>query len=146
MWESRAGAGALVVHEGRVLMELLGRSTGYHWELPSGYIEAGETLEEAAIRETLEETGIHISIERMLCTAVMDVPEQEYRGINVYFYATVIGDTILCLPKSDEPIQEIAFLDLSQVKRCDIHPVDLRILTRWRCNKTEQAFYSRVLL
>lgn len=29
------------------------------WSLPKGHLEAGETLEEAAVREVAEETGIH---------------------------------------------------------------------------------------
>ena len=32
------------------------------WSLPKGHLEAGETLEQAAIREVAEETGIHGSI------------------------------------------------------------------------------------
>lgn len=36
------------------------RST--HWGFPKGHVEKGETSEETAIREVLEETGIHIQI------------------------------------------------------------------------------------
>lgn len=32
------------------------------WSLPKGHLEAGETLEQAAVREVAEETGIHGSI------------------------------------------------------------------------------------
>jgi 8-oxo-dGTP diphosphatase len=146
MWESRAGAGALVVYEGKILMVLHERSQGYRWELPSGYIEAKETLEHAAIRETKEETGVDIVIERLLCTIVMDVPSIEYRGVNMYFLGTVVGIPHLQGPSDGECIKDVAFIDLSQIKWKDIHPVDRRIITRWQKNKTKRVFFSNIIL
>lgn len=34
---------------------------GGHWDLPKGKMEPGETLEEAAIREVFEETGLKVT-------------------------------------------------------------------------------------
>ena len=36
------------------------------WSFPSGYVDAGEALEEAAVRETKEETGLDVRIQRLL--------------------------------------------------------------------------------
>ncbi|WP_199815200.1 MULTISPECIES: NUDIX domain-containing protein [Streptomyces] len=56
-------AAAVIEHDGRVL--LLRRKPedfmGGLWEIPSGKVEAGETLLEALRRETAEETGLTIS-------------------------------------------------------------------------------------
>ncbi len=36
------------------------------WTFPSGYVERGERVEHAAARETLEETGLEVRVDRLL--------------------------------------------------------------------------------
>lgn len=36
------------------------------WTFPGGYMDRGETVEEAAVRETLEETGLTVELERLV--------------------------------------------------------------------------------
>jgi 4-nitrophenyl phosphatase len=57
----RVAVGAVVIHEGRVLLVKRGKppSEGL-WAIPGGSVEIGETLQTAAEREILEETGIRI--------------------------------------------------------------------------------------
>lgn len=45
------------------------------WAPPGGYVEAGESLEEAAIRETAEEVGIQLLAEQLLPNAFVSLPE-----------------------------------------------------------------------
>ncbi|MFF5128129.1 NUDIX hydrolase [Streptomyces syringium] len=54
-------AAAIVVHHGRVLMVQRRVKEGeLLWQFPAGEVETGESPEEAAVREALEETGVTV--------------------------------------------------------------------------------------
>lgn len=81
------GVGAIVVHEGRVLLirrakePLRGR-----WVVPGGTVELGETLEEAVVREVREETGI--VVRPLDVVTVFDRIERR-DGVVAYHYVIV---------------------------------------------------------
>lgn len=51
------------------------------WALPGGFVEIGETVEEAAAREAEEETGLTVEILRLV--GVYSDPNRDPRGHNV---------------------------------------------------------------
>lgn len=53
-------SGGIVVFRGldAPLFLLLQHEGGKHWDVPKGHVEKGETLEETALREIMEESGI----------------------------------------------------------------------------------------
>jgi 8-oxo-dGTP diphosphatase len=60
-------AAAVIVDRERVL--LVRRrivEAGVAWQFPGGAIEPGETAEEAAVRETYEEVGVHVVAAQVL--------------------------------------------------------------------------------
>ncbi|MCK7623741.1 NUDIX hydrolase [Streptomyces sp. RS10V-4] len=60
-------AAAIIVQEGRVLMVRRRISEGkLSWQFPAGEVEPGETREDAAVRETKEETGLNVSAVKLL--------------------------------------------------------------------------------
>jgi 8-oxo-dGTP diphosphatase len=66
--EERPGiAAAIVTDAGRVLMVRRRVSEGQlSWQFPAGEIEPGETPEQAAVRETQEETGLIVKAAELL--------------------------------------------------------------------------------
>ncbi|MFD6324710.1 NUDIX hydrolase [Streptomyces sp. NPDC058442] len=60
-------AAAVVVNEGRVLMVRRRVSEGQlSWQFPAGEVEPGEAREDAAVRETREETGLTVAAVKLL--------------------------------------------------------------------------------
>jgi ADP-ribose pyrophosphatase YjhB (NUDIX family)/predicted GNAT family N-acyltransferase len=84
------GAGALVETDGRVVLVRRGVApkTGY-WSLPSGYVEADELAEAAAVREMQEETGLEIEIDDLL--GVYSFGQEPQTGVLILYSAHAIG-------------------------------------------------------
>lgn len=58
---------AIIVADGKVLMVRRRVSEGeLMWQFPAGQIEDGEVAEEAAVRETVEETGLVVAATKLL--------------------------------------------------------------------------------
>jgi 8-oxo-dGTP pyrophosphatase MutT (NUDIX family) len=141
MWQSFPGAGVLVVKDERVLMVRHERAGRYRWELPSGLVDAGETFEQAAERETFEETGVAVSVTSLLCVAVMEVSSAAYRAINLYYRAEALYEVSPHPSAKKERISAAAYQDLSELEPKHIHPVDRRILRMWRRQPDRETFY-----
>ena len=66
---ARATSAGGVVHrsvDGRTQVILVHRRAPVLWALPKGTPDSGETVEETALRETREETGLEVEIEEQL--------------------------------------------------------------------------------
>ena len=63
--EMRSGTNAIIFNDvGEVLLER--RSDNGFWGLPGGAMEIGESLEQAVKREVLEETGLDVTVGRLV--------------------------------------------------------------------------------
>jgi ADP-ribose pyrophosphatase YjhB (NUDIX family) len=54
------------------------------WEVPSGYLECGESLEQGAKRETYEETGVIVDPQRLALYSIVSLPDIEQVAISFH--------------------------------------------------------------
>lgn len=62
LYESSCGAVVYRDIKGEVRYLLIKNKRSAHWGFPKGHIEPGETKQQTAVREVLEETGIHVKL------------------------------------------------------------------------------------
>lgn len=72
------------------------------WAFPGGFIDAEETVFEAAVRETKEETNLDVELQGLL--GVYSYVDAHKSGLVVIFQAKVLGGT----PMAGDDAQEIA--------------------------------------
>lgn len=100
----RVGVGVIVCKDDKIL---LGKRKNTHgaglWSFPGGHLEFNESIEECAIREVFEETGIVISqLEKV--TFINDIfPQDDKHYVTLYLVANwVAGDVELKEPDKCE--------------------------------------------
>jgi 8-oxo-dGTP diphosphatase len=109
-------AAAIVINENNEILLIKGPHRG--WEMPGGVVEEGESLSQAAIRETKEESGVDIEIIRF-CGIYQNVKESI---CNTLFLARQIGGEPVTTNESLEtgffPIEEalkmVTFMNFRQ--------------------------------
>jgi len=74
------------------------------WALPGGFVDYGESLEQAAIREALEETSLQISNLRLLGCYSDPARDSRFHTISAVFIASATGT-----PRAADDAAELAF-------------------------------------
>ncbi|MFM2607844.1 NUDIX hydrolase [Vibrio chagasii] len=85
----RVGVAAVIFREGRILLgERIGSHGANTWATLGGHLEIGESIEECAQRETLEETGLEVGSFKKL-GFTNDIFEKEGKHyVTLYVVAT----------------------------------------------------------
>lgn len=102
---SNLAVNVAVIQDGKIL--LTKREDFETWILPSGGIEDGESLAQAAIRETKEETGIDVELTRLV--GVYSRLGSWSSGYMVLFAAKPVGGEINCQDGETVAVEWFAF-------------------------------------
>ncbi len=76
--------------KGIVLVERKNSPTG--WAIPGGFVEWGESLEEAAVREAEEETSLHVKLLRQFHTYSDPRRDPRHHTITTVYIASAGGN------------------------------------------------------
>ncbi|MDX6198031.1 MAG: hypothetical protein QOJ79_1182 [Actinomycetota bacterium] len=124
----RRGPGANAALIGR-----LDRRGRLLWSLPKGHVEAGETEEDTAVREVMEETGIHGQVVGKLGTIdFWFVADGRRIHKTVHHFLLLATDPINGLELSDEDVEvsEVAWVPLTEVASRLAYADERRLLER----------------
>ncbi|GIP31736.1 NUDIX hydrolase [Paenibacillus sp. J2TS4] len=84
------------------------KKTGsYYWIIPGGMIEEGEYSRDAAIREVKEETGLDISISRLVWVEESKNDKREVNYIHYFLGEVIGGDKMIGIDPELEPNEQI---------------------------------------
>ena len=102
---------ALIIFEGELVLIKRGNPPYKgRFALPGGFVEVGETVEDATVREAKEETGLDIEIIKLL--GVYSEPSRDPRGhtVSVCFLAKGMGKL-----KAGSDAKDIGLFGLSEI-------------------------------
>jgi 8-oxo-dGTP diphosphatase len=104
----RVGVGVLILdHRGRALLTLrkLPPEAG-SWSIVGGKLEYLETLHDCAVREALEEVGVTVSIEALLCVTDHLLPQESQHWVSpAYLGRVATGRAKNCEPRKTRTVR-----------------------------------------
>ncbi len=94
------------------------RADGHAWTLPKGWVEKGEDLEQTAVREVREETGLQAKVLRKLGEITYEFyakPERSrvLKTVHVFLLECLGGDTA----EHDDEVEEVRWFTLDEAVR-----------------------------
>lgn len=128
----QCGASTIILNSEQQLL-LLRRTDNNCWCIPGGAVELGEQTEEAAVRETKEETGLQIDIGDLELFHVFSGKELYYQYPNgdevyniciVYIAKKYSGNIVL-----DNESKEYGFFNINELP-LEINPPEIPVINR----------------
>lgn len=115
------GVAVVLMEEGKVL---LGRRRAGEWCIPCGHLEWGESIDEAACREFLEETGLRVSL-KGIRHVQSNFHDPEHLSVGIWFDGQRTGGVL----GAADDLVEVGFFDPSGPPPLAF-PTDLVVLSQ----------------
>ena len=122
---------AVLVKDNKLLVQRDRNGTEY--ALPGGHLKIGETLEEALIREAMEEMGVGIKCERLLWSEECFWEWNGKQAHNLAFYYLVELCDELEIPENGEFVSQkdnydvvIGWMPVEEIQKVTIYPEFLK--------------------
>ena len=116
-----------VQHEGKLLLGRRNIDPGKGlWSFVSGYVDRGEKVEEAAIREVKEETNLDVQLDNLLGI----YSQNGNPHVVIAYRASVVNDDISKMVGQPDEVNELTFFACEEMPDLAF-PMDKHILQDW---------------
>jgi 8-oxo-dGTP diphosphatase len=115
-------AGGVVLRDGRIA--LVHRPRYDDWSLPKGKLDPGESWEECAVREVLEETGLHCTLGRELSST--SYTDRKGRAKVVRYWVMEIAADDGFTP--DDEVDELRWVPPAEAEALLSYPHDAELI------------------
>lgn len=92
--------------EGKGVVLIKRKNPPYGWAIPGGFIDYGESIEEAAVREAKEEVSLDVELIEQLHTYSDPSRDKRHHTITTVYIAKAIGE-----PKADDDALDVGLFD-----------------------------------
>lgn len=119
--------------DGKIVLALRGEDPGKGlWNLPAGFMEIDETIEQAAQRECFEETGLRVETEQLLGVWSYYHKKKQTAGVLVVYTARIIGGE----PRAGSDSVQVEFFAPDEISDAQLaFPSHRDAIARWRKSK-----------
>ena len=135
-WAPHVTVATIVERDGRFLLGYEEADGKQVYNQPAGHLDPNETLQEAAIRETLEETAWHVTLTGVVGVNLYEAPSNGVTYLRTTFIAEALNqDTERSL---DTGIIEAVWLTYEEIleRRTQLRsPMTLQIIDEYRAGR-----------
>jgi 8-oxo-dGTP diphosphatase len=122
-------AAALIIRRRHILLIHRYRASEDYFVIPGGHVEAGETIQEACVREMHEETGLEIAWIEFGFSYVNVTPGRSRLG-HYFFVEPLPGEPVLSGPEIDKRAEDnryvLEWVRLDRLAEISLRPEKLR--------------------
>ena len=115
------GVGVVVLDEDKVLLiKRRDEPDAGLWTVPGGLVELGEDVEDAAVREVEEETGVKVELQGLLDVVNKVVRDGEGRVEYHYVIVDFLGRPLTKEVKASPEVLDAAWVELDKLSRGEV--------------------------